>query len=346
MPRAPRRAQGPEPSEPADGGKVTDLMSKLEESVAAARADRQAEPEPEPDMAASVATDLFEAVDGDEWFQRLEEQTEWTNILYYGKEGTGKTTALATMGEGGRTLFISAESGVKVRALRRLGISTENLMIYPRQGQRITFEGLEQVFWRVVADLDTDPASWYGVCWDSITEISRNLLDNVRDAKVTRAEDRGLEIDRFFMDRDYYGEMSEQMRLLLRRFRDLPCHLGISALERRDQDDDGEVTYGPAVTPALQTDLLGFVDLVCHTEIRNDQFGGRFRPQGKYRAKERLAGAVPSLLINPSFQRVNAYAQDQLTVETDPEMQDYLKRREQAAADRAKEQMAKELATR
>jgi len=270
-------------------------------------------------------------------FSTLEDQQDITNILYYGNEGTGKTTAVATMANLGKVVYINAEAGLKKRALTRQGIDTSNISIYPREGEMLTYEGLEALFWQLLADLNENPNSWAGVVWDSLTDIHLTLLRNIADSKLAKQTKAGMEVDPFFIDRSWYGTMTEQLRLLLRRYRDLPCHFALTALVRRDQDDDGAVTYGPAITPALQNDVMGYVDLVCITEVAEldgvEEYRGTFRPKSKYRAKERLAGAVPRTLIDPTFERVHLYATEQIDVEHDPIMQQAKKRRTAKAAE-------------
>jgi len=257
-------------------------------------------------------------------FAALEDQPDITNILYYGNEGTGKTTAVAAMANLGPIVYVNAEAGLKKRALTRHGIDTSNIRIFPGAGEQLTFEGLEALFWQLLADLDENPNAWSGVVWDSLTDIHLTLLNNIAEQKLGKQIKAGMEVDRFFIDRSWYGTMSGQLRLLLRRYRDLPCHFALTALVRRDQDDDGQVTYGPAITPALQNDVMGYVDLVCYTEVAdvdgNEEYRGTFRPKSKYRAKERLAGAVPKTLIDPTFERVHLYATEQVDVDSDPVM--------------------------
>ena len=264
-------------------------------------------------------------------FETLEEQKDSTNILYYGNEGTGKTTAVASMANLGPIVYINAEAGLKKRALVRHGIDTNNIHVFPKAGELLTYEALEGLFWQMLSDLEDDPNAWAGVVWDSLTDIHLTLLRNIADSKLEKQTKAGMDVDPFFIDRSWYGTMTEQLRLLLRRYRDLPCHFAMTALVRRDQDDDGSVMYGPAVTPALQTDVMGYMDIVCVTEVAEidgtDEYRGTFRPKAKYRAKERLAGAVPKVLIDPTFERVHLYATEQVTTETDPVMQEAKKRR-------------------
>jgi hypothetical protein len=273
-------------------------------------------------------------------FGSLDEQSDITNILYYGFEGTGKTTAAASMANLGKIVYINAEAGLKKRALITHGIDTSNISVYPNTGELLTFDGLESLFWQMLGDLQDDPNAWAGVVWDSLTDIHLTLLRNIADAKLAKQVNAGMDVDRFFIDRSWYGTMTEQLRLLLRRYRDLPCHFAMTALVRRDQDDDGAVTYGPAITPALQNDVMGYVDLVCVTEVVDiggeETYTGTFRPKAKYRAKERLAGAVPRMLIDPTFERVHLYATEQVDQDHDPVMVSARKRRDAAVKDAAK----------
>lgn len=285
-----------------------------------------------PDIPAEPESDELE-------FEFLDDQEDIVNSMHYGPHGTGKTTAVAHMANLGKIIYVNAEGGLKIKPLRALGVDTSNIVVFPKRGTPLTFESLEKLFWKIKSDLDADPTAWAGTVWDSLSEIHKALLDNVVAHQVAKAERAGKERDRFFTDRADYGVMTEQVRLLCRRFRDLPCHFAITALERRDQDDDGTVHYGPAVTPALQTDVLGYLDVVCHTSVVEiggyDEYRGRFRPKGKYTAKDRF-GAVPVNLIDPTFDRVHGYITDKLTFDEDPVMQEAKARRaqvDQAAAD-------------
>jgi AAA domain len=259
--------------------------------------------------------------------KKLTDLKEPVNLLYYGDGGTGKTTDLAAMANLGPILYVNAESGIKARALRKLGIKVENIEVYPdhEAGEAISFDGLEAEWKRLLAALTKNPKSYVGVVWDSSTEIHKALLDDIVISSVARADRAGKERDRFFIDLKDYGIMTEQVRNLMRKYRDLPCHFGVSALMRREQDDDGAVTYQPAITPKLQNDLIGWMDIVCVTSVAqmndggDDEYRGLFRPHSKYRGKDRLH-ALPKWLIDPYFDRVVSYVEEKVSVEKDPVM--------------------------
>lgn len=261
-------------------------------------------------------------------FADLDSTDEFLNVLLYGREGSGKTTAavsLANLGYG-NVLVVNAEGGLKKNTLKRNGIDISRIKIWPPQGQGITHKGLDELHRALQADLARDPKSWAGVVFDSATEIVPALVDQVATDRIDKATKRGAnidEVDAFFTDRSDYGTMSKMFRDILRKFRDLPTHFVVTALERRDVDDDsGKVTYGPAVTPGVQADLLGFVDLVLACSAADAEEGKPFRAltrsEGKYRGKDRL-GVLPRVLVNPTMQRILAYENGELDEKTDPE---------------------------
>jgi hypothetical protein len=267
----------------------------------------------------------------------MDDSDEFYRILWWGVEGTGKTTDVAMVtriAPKGRVLMINAEAGAKRSALQHHGVDTSRIASYPPRGQQLTFEGLERLFYRIQADLEADPDSWSAVIWDSVTAIYQKLLDDVIEADIRKTAEilqrakkgrdgRSGNItlrDRFESDRDDYAAMSNQVRLLLRKYRALHCHLLITALERRDENGKGKdktVEYGPAVSPALQVDLLGYMDVVLHCRVNsNGVFYGRSQPTEDTRGKDRL-NALPVELVDPTIERIHRYVSGELTDETD-----------------------------
>lgn len=262
----------------------------------------------------------------------LADVQERLNGLWYGPWGTGKTSAIATMANLGPMVMINAEAGLKRKPLQRLGINTDNIRVIPDPdaGQELTYSMLEDVFWALANRLVDDPDYVVGTAWDSVTEIHKKLLDQVVDHQYQKAQRGGKDRDQFFIDRADYGVMTEQMRLLMRRFRDLPCHFAVTALERREKDDDGAVLYQPAVTPALQNELGGWMDIVVHTETAEiggvEEYRGQLRNIGKYQGKDRWS-ATPRKLVDPTFERILGYINDEITVADDPVMIEAKERR-------------------
>ncbi|QLF82731.1 RecA-like DNA recombinase [Microbacterium phage SBlackberry] len=262
----------------------------------------------------------------DDLFVAYDETEEHLNVLYWGREGSGKTIDLATATQLGKVLFINAEGGLKKRALLANGVDTSNLVVFPRPGQELTYASFEQALFRVKSDLMDDPKSWFLVAIDSVTEIAAAFTEAVSDETFARNKAKnpnwtpGLN-DQFFTDRGDYGVSTKMIRKLTRMLRDLPVHTAITALERRDVDEDtSKVAYGPAVGPALQTSLLGYVDVVLYTKAADEErpyFRAQTKKVGTARAKDRL-GVIPTVLVDPTFPRLLAYNEGTLTEDTDP----------------------------
>jgi hypothetical protein len=243
------------------------------------------------------------------------------NVLAYGDGGTGKTTHLSHMADLGKVLVFNAESGVKRRALERCNVDVDNIEIYDGE---YTYTGLESEWKRLHTELHKDPNAYAGVVWDSFTEIHKALLDDVVAKALLKAERQGKDRDEHFIALEDYGVMTEQVRKLVRKYRDLPCHFGASALERRDVDkNDSRVVYRPAVTPALINDIYGWFDIVYHTTVEEygeDQYCGLFKPVGKYRGKDRFK-ILPKTMVDPTFDRILSYVEEELDAKSDPVMQ-------------------------
>lgn len=270
-----------------------------------------------------------EGGDTGNWFATMDDDDDtidFANVLYWGREGATKTTNIAKLAnicpDGSRVLIINAEGGLKKIALRRQGVDTGKLAIWPdpNRGTKITHRNLEKLYERVKANLMDDPKSWFAVAWDSVTEIYVEILDQSTENRQDRLRKQGKEFDPDFVDRADYGTMSKKMRKLLRDFRDLPCHFFISALERRDIDTDtGKPVYGPAISPALATDLLGYVDMALYCKAPDEEGPARAMTQrsARYRVKDRF-GVLPRVMAQPSGDRIVNYLNGELTEETDP----------------------------
>lgn len=253
----------------------------------------------------------------------LSETSDPTRVLYYGEGGVGKTSAMMGMARLGKILVINAEKGVKASALKKLGIPIKNIEVYPGPGEKITYESLAAEIQRVSDALEKDPNAYVGLVWDSATEILSALLDEAVAAGYVKAQRLGKSRERFFVDIADYGTVTTQLRQLIRASMDLPVHFAVSALAKREQDDDGTVAYVISVTPAFRKDLVGWVDIVMYNDTitigDEDVYRGLSRPRGKFYGKDRL-GALPPRLMNPSFDRIVGYVEEKIQVATDPEM--------------------------
>lgn len=274
-------------------------------------------------------------ISNDDWFVALDDSVDFTNSLLYGREGSGKTTACARMANAaghlppgkGKVLVINAEGGLKLRPLKNRGVDTSRVVLWPdpQRHERVTYQSLDKIYRRVKSDLEADPQSWFGVVFDSASEIHIAILDAVQQKRVEKIANQGKDVDPDFVDIADYGTMSKLFRDILRKFRDLPCHFAVTALERRDVDKDtGKPQYGPAVTPGLQADLLGYVDfvLMCKAEDEDGPYRALTRANSRYRAKDRF-DVLPTIMVDPYMDRIIGYVSGEIDASNDPEQKRY-----------------------
>lgn len=241
----------------------------------------------------------------------LDEVEEYVNVMYFGESGSGKTTDAAHMAKFGPVVYVNAEAGIKAKPLRKLGVPTKNIHPYSIQ----SYNDLDRLYWQTKQRLEEEPGSIAGVVFDSMTEIQKKLVESIVDERHAKRSKSGMEDDEFAVDRDEYGRMTEMVRRVSRRFRDLPCHTAFVCLAKRDVDNDG-VYYRPALTPAFANDLIGYVDIAVYVaqgagdEDDRSRYTGITRPIGKFRGKDRY-NATPPTLANPTFDRIVEYVESE-----------------------------------
>lgn len=245
----------------------------------------------------------------------LADEKDYVRALYYGDPGKAKTTNAAAMARLGRVVYIDSENGLKPSALKRQGVPIENIEPY----RDISYEALRSLAWDVKGRLD-DGEPIVGVVWDSMTATLPYFIDDLVGAAVAKATRSGQVRESWKTYQDDYGDMTNQVREVLRLLRDLPCHLALTAHARKGKDEEGMVEVGPNVTPALQGDLFAFMDQVLH--VRTLQAGEQTlytavsTPTGRFKAKDRF-GVLPPNLVTPTFDRLVGYVDGTLDPASD-----------------------------
>lgn len=265
----------------------------------------------------------------------LADESDYARVVYYGDPGSGKTTAASGLARLGKTLVYPFEPGLKKTALLARDVPVEYL-IPRRMGEH--FSDADEEFWSV----KENGAGLAGASFDTMTAYV-DTLKKEQQAKiyakgVREADARGEEYTKpkTWMPRETYGEISDAVFPFIGDFSRLPLHLAWLAHVRRDEDDDGEVSYGPAVTPAIQKHLIAWSDVIMWTRRvgRYDDgrpvFLGTVADSGKYVTKDRTDTLPSPHLVYPSMDRIVAYLNGDLTEKKDKLQQEFLKWADQA----------------
>lgn len=192
--------------------------------------------------------------------RRMTPQAVHLKAAIYADPGVGKTTMLATAQDHpwtSPTLFIDMEGGMA-------SIAHRTDLDYVRVQ---TLEELDSVFWFLAKG-----GHQYKSCsLDSLSEMQLCGLDKILvEAKgLPRPKDKPARLEDEVWIEDY-GRSTNQMRRIIRQFRDLPMHVFFSCLVREDKDEKtGRLVVQPRLTPGVVSVLLGYVDLCGYMYVHN-----------------------------------------------------------------------------
>jgi hypothetical protein len=273
----------------------------------------------------------------------LDDESDFMVLVLYGPAGTRKTTSALRITKAvpkGNVLVIAAESGLKKQALVQHDVDVSRVRFWPPRGQQVTFEGLEALFFKILADLEKDLTSWAGVVWDSLTEVIQTLVDNATAADVARlqkiaaASKNTIQVRKTYeREGADYGVVTGQFRQLLRKYRSLPCHQVFVCLEEDRKEavetDEGRKQkigiIGPSLTPKIREDVEQHADVIIRMTVADlDGVGpvglGRTAPAEDLRAKDRYH-VLPTVMFDPGWERVWAYVVGELKLESDDAQQ-------------------------
>lgn len=228
--------------------------------------------------------------------------TPYLNLMVYGGSGVGKTLftgTAATIEEMSPMLFIDAEDGeLTLSALPDAKIDIVSLTEWKK---------LQQVY----NDLHAGKHPYKTVAIDSGTEVQQLAMNDVLGT-TGRVLDVGITPE----FKDWYKN-TEQMRRMVRAFRDLPMNTVITALEMESEDPrTHRKMKRPAFSNKLSAQIPAFFDAVFYMyvkEVKGDVPNERKILTDKTDAavaKCRIQG-MPLVLDNPTVPTIYKYLMKQ-----------------------------------
>lgn len=185
------------------------------------------------------------------------------NMMVYGDPGVGKTVfagSASSVEALSPVLYIDVEGGTLSLRERYPNVDVV----------RITnFDQLGELF----GELRSGRTPYKTVVLDSITEIQKFGMYAVMKRAIEKDGDRDPDLPGI----GEWGKNTEQMRRLIRAFRDLPMNTIFIALAATDVDKRSNKLFKPSLSAKLSNEVAGFLDIVVFMYKKGDDNGDQHR---------------------------------------------------------------------
>ena len=226
-------------------------------------------------------------------------ETDYINMLVYGEPGVGKTRLAGSsvlVPELRPVLLIDFEGGT----LSLAGDMREIDVVQPTSLREI-----DNLYGALYDDMP-----YRTVIVDSLSELQKFLMQDIMREVVNKDPERDADVAGL----REWGKNSEQVRRIVRAFRDLPCNTVFTALADESKDERSGINrVRPALPGKLKGEVAGYVDMVLYMYTREVQVQGTKErqikslvlTQGTERqvAKDR-SGTLPLLIETPTMQTI------------------------------------------
>ena len=231
-------------------------------------------------------------------------------MLVYGDSGTGKTTLAGSADEVPEmrpVLFVDIEGGTE--SLRHSYPNVETVRVQN---------------WKQMQDvynvLHSGEHEYKTVVLDSLTEIQKFNMYNIMHDTIAKRPD----LDPDVPSMREWGKNLEQMRRMVRGFRDLDMHTIFTALNMTDKDQKtGITTMQPSLSGKLAKEVAAFLDIVAYYYVKQvgDGQDAEFlrllltQKTDSQVAKDRT-GRLPMIIEKPTMSDIFKFMTSENSIET------------------------------
>jgi hypothetical protein len=217
-------------------------------------------------------------------------------MLVYGEPGAGKTVlagSAAAVEEMSPVLLIDIEGGTFSIRERYPEVDVVRVQ---------NWDDMQRVYDELYRG-----SQYNTVILDSLTEIQKFSMYNIMKELIRREADRDPDVPGM---REWLKN-TEQMRLLVRAFRDLPIHTIFTALMKVDKDQKtGSVSILPSLSGKLAHEVGGFVDILTYLytkQIQDTNTRLLLTTNTERAVSKDRSDRLPAVIENPDMQTLYDY---------------------------------------
>lgn len=224
-----------------------------------------------------------------------DEVVEYINLLVYGESGAGKTTLVGSAHEDERLrplLIFDVEGGMTtLRKQRGIDVVSVRSLAQLEAGYNKLFHSIKdgKLYYKTV-----------GI--DPLTELADLDMRLLMKAAYSNNPDK-VDID--VPSPREWGKVRNHIRLIVRGFRDLPCHVIFTATLGIERNENQPDKYMPGFAGKLVREVPGFADIVGMLSIANTEGVRKLQVQGTNRviAKDRTK-MLGGIVMEPSLSKI------------------------------------------
>jgi hypothetical protein len=236
----------------------------------------------------------------------VQERPPYLKILIYGDPGSGKTVlagGAAEIAEMSPVLIVDVEGG------------SYSLRAFYPDIDVVRVKSLGELV-AVHAELAKGQHNYKTVVLDSLTEIQKMVMGDIMRDVVEEDSDRDPDVPSI----REWGKSGEQMRRIIRRFRDLEMHVIFTALVDEVQAKSGKRVFFPMLPGKLKKEAAGFMDIVVfmYGKMMKINAAGEIdaeAPEAKHRfvltsgtdeyvCKDR-SSRMPDIMLDPTMKKMH-----------------------------------------
>lgn len=224
---------------------------------------------------------------------RADQRTHFLKMLVYGFPGAGKTFLAGTAVDCADTapaLLLDIEAGT-------LTVAGKPIDVYRVK----TVTDLNEIY----EFLRTEDHQYKFVVIDSLTELQKiGMAQIMADARI---KDPSKDPDTPTLKE--WHKSTEQIRRIVRAFRDLPVHVMFTTHAQEVKDEsDGSITLKPSLSGKLAEEVAGFLDVVGYLNVSDKEGVIKrqivFSPTRKVAIAKDRSGRLPRVLEEPTIEKI------------------------------------------